>query len=153
MPQAPNFLKLPISSGLSVSMSLNPGIHSEVLAQFGSTFRGSPLLEGAHAEFVLSGAKCGVCAQRGQMSMTDRTWAIGNPRLFCAPSATITSNCQSPVVCLSPCRSIREYTPRFSLDPGIHSEVLALFGNAFRGFRLLEGAHAGFAPSGAKPPL
>ena len=56
-PQAPNFLKLSISSGLSVSMLLDPGIHSEVLAQCGNTFRGSPLLEGAHAGFALSGAK------------------------------------------------------------------------------------------------
>ena len=47
------FLKLPISSGLSVSMSLNPGIHSEVrFAQSGNTFRGSPLLSAAHVGFA-----------------------------------------------------------------------------------------------------
>ena len=59
------------------------------------------------------------------------------------PKRQISSNCQSPVVCLSPCRSIREYIPRFLLDPGIHSEVLPCS----------RGPNAGFASVGPKTPL
>ena len=85
----------------------------------------------------------------GRQSMGDRLFVE-----ILRPERQISSNCQSPVVCLSPCRSIWEYIPRYILlNPGIHSEVLARSGNTFRGSPLLEEAHAGFASVGAQTPL
>ena len=65
---------------------------------------------------------------------TDRAWAIGNLRKFGAPSAKFPqiANLQWSV-CLSPCRSIWEYIPRF--NPGIHSEVLPCSRGPYRGLR------------------
>ena len=77
---------------------------------------------------------CGVRAQWGPV--TDRTWAVGNLRKKIAPSEHFPqiANLQWSV-CLSPCRSIREYTPRFLLNLGIHSEVLLRSSLHMRGWR------------------
>ena len=101
-----------------------------------------------------AGPNAGFASVGGQTPLDRQSMGDWQFEEIWRPKRQISSNCQSPVVCLSPCRSIREYIPRFIwLNLGMHSEVLAQSGNTFRGSPLLEGAHAGFASVGAQPLL
>ena len=138
---------MPICSGLSVHVVGSGNTPPRFLSGGGATWLISSMIPPAHR------CTCGVCAQWGQNPLDRQSMGDWQFEQNFRPKRKFSSNCQSPVDCLSPCRSIREYTPRFSLKPGIHPKVLAQSGNTFRGSPLLEGAHAGFALSGAQTPV
>lgn len=67
--------------------------------------------------------QCSVCLRGGRKSMGDCHFDV-----ICRSKRQISSKCQSPMVWLSPCRSIWDYIPRFLL-----TEVLSCSREHMRG--------------------
>ena len=93
---------------------------------------------------ALSGAQCGVRVGGGQNPRDRQSMGDWQFEEIWRPKRQISSNCQSPVVCLSPCRSIREYTPRCPCFQGAP---------AFKVLPCSRGHMRGLRPVGPKPPF